>query len=120
MYASRVLVAAFVAGGALNAHARDYGQYSDVPTHIRDWFKGLENPRTSVRCCDEADCARTEVHTRGGKWEARAPDGSWIAIPPESIVTNHRNPTGEPILCVYPGPTGNGWVVLCFVPGPDS
>ena len=33
-------LAALITGLTLSAHARDYGQYNDVPQHIRDWFKG--------------------------------------------------------------------------------
>jgi hypothetical protein len=110
------VLAALIAGGALGVRARDDGQYRDVPGHIRDWFSGLTNPRTGRSCCDESDCARTEARTRGGSWEAKAPDGSWITVPPESIVVDQGNPTGEPVLCAYESETG--WRVLCFVPGP--
>jgi hypothetical protein len=67
-------------------------------------------------CCDESGCARTEARSRGATWEAKAPDGSRITVPPESIVVDQGNPTGEPILCAYESETG--WRVLCFVPGP--
>jgi len=111
--------AALVAAGALNAHARDYGQYSDSPRHLRDWFKRLQNPRTRMPCCEEADCARTEARIRGANWEAKAPDGAWITIPHESVVTDQGNPTAEPVLCSYSDYQG-GWMVFCFVPGPGS
>lgn len=46
--------------------------------------------RTSGRmpCCEEADCARTEARIRGGGWEAKAPDGTWVVVPPESVVSS--------------------------------
>jgi hypothetical protein len=112
--------AALVAGTALSAHAKDNGQYANAPTHIRDWFKRLENQRTRMPCSEEADCARTEARIRGGGWEAKAPDGTWVVVPPESVVTNQGNPTGEPILCSYGSFTGPGWMIFCFVPGPDG
>lgn len=118
MSAAHLLVTAFVASQALGAHARDDGQFAKVPRHMRDWFKSLAKPRTGVPCCNKADCARTEPRDRGGRWEAKTPDGSWVAIPTESIVTDKGNPTGEPILCSYQ--EDNGWVVLCFVPGPSG
>jgi hypothetical protein len=120
MSASLLLIAAFVAGGALSAHARDDGRYSDVPQNIHDWFNALENRQLGISCCKKADCARTEARIRGGKWEAKAPDGSWIAVPRESVVLDQGNPTGEAILCSYREEDGwgVGWGVLCFVPGP--
>jgi hypothetical protein len=119
---SRIIVAAaFVAVGPVDGHARDYGQNSGSPRLLRDWFKRLKNPRLDVQCCEEADCARTETRTRGGSWEAKAPDGSWVAIPSDSVVTDQGNPTGEPISCSYNNWYGNGGrMVICFVPGPES
>jgi len=120
MLVSQLLVAAFVAGNALSASARDFGQYSNSPQQLREWFDSLQNPQTGSRCCSEADCARTEARTRGGKLEAKAPDGAWIAVPPESIVVDQGNPTGEPILCSHPSEEGDSLQVRCFVPGPDG
>jgi hypothetical protein len=80
---------AVVAAGAVNAH--DIGG----PPQISVWLKHLKNPRLNMPCCNERDCARTEAHVRNGRWHAKAPDGSWIAIPTESVVTDQGNPTGE-------------------------
>ena len=118
---SGLVVATLVAGGTLSAHARDYGQYSERPKYLRDWFKQLKNPQLKLPCCEEADCARTEARTRDDHWEAKAPDGSWVAIPSDRIVTDQGNPTGEPILCSFKDWYGDGgWMVFCFVPGPGS
>jgi hypothetical protein len=114
-----VILAAHVAGLTLVVSARDYGQYEDVPQHIREWFKALKNPRYGNSCCDESDCARTEARTHGDQWEALAPDGSWVTIPPDRIVHDQGNPTGEPILCASDS-GGGQWRVLCFVPGPGG
>jgi hypothetical protein len=102
----------------LGLYARDYGQYEEIPQHIRDWFKALKNPQTGGNCCDQSDCARTEARTHGNGWEARAPNGSWITIPADKVVHNQGNPTGEPILCTVEDE--EGWRVLCFVPGPGG
>ena len=66
----------------LPALARDYGQYENVPPATRQWFRDLRSPDGSIRCCDESDCARTEAHIMESRWQARAPDGSWLSIPP--------------------------------------
>ena len=114
-----IVLAAHIVGLTLVVSARDYGQYGDVPQHIRDWFKALKNSRYGNSCCDESDCARTEARTHGDQWEARAPDGSWVVIPPDRIVLDQGNPTGEPILCASDS-GGARWRVLCFVPGPGG
>jgi hypothetical protein len=111
-------LAAQITGLTPGVHARDYGQYNDVPQHIRDWFKGLKNPRNGGSCCDQSDCARTEARTHGNAWEARAPNGAWLSIPDDRVVFNHGNPTGEPILCAIEDE--EGWRVYCFVPGPGG
>ena len=114
-----IVLAAHIVGLTLVVSARDYGQYEDVPQHIRDWFKALKSPRYGNSCCDESDCARTEARTHGDQWEARAPDGSWVVIPPDRIVLDQGNPTGEPILCASDSGEAR-WRVLCFVPGPGG
>ena len=60
-------LAALITGLTPGVYARDYGQYNDVPQHIRDWFKGLKNPRNGGSCCDQSDWrapkrARMEMH----------------------------------------------------------
>jgi hypothetical protein len=64
-------------------------------------------------------CLRTEARTQGNQWQAKTPDGSWIAIPDDKVVNNQDNPTGEPILCALENREKElGWEVICFVPGP--
>ena len=70
-----VALVARILDPTLGVYARDYGQYEDVPQHIRDWFKALKNPQTGGNCCDQSDCARTEARTHGNEWEARVPNG---------------------------------------------
>lgn len=116
-----LVAAVLIVGGSFHACARDYGQYSDRPKHLRDWFKQLQNKKTGAHCCGEADCARTEARIRDGRWEAKAPNGSWLAVPHESVVADKGNPIGEPILCSYNNwYDDSGWLVYCFVPGPGS
>ena len=113
-----VALAAQMTGLTPGLYARDYGQYNDVPQHIRDWFKGLKNPRNGGSCCDQSDCARTEARTQGNARQARAPNGTWLSIPDDRIVQSYGNPTGEPILCAIEDE--EGWRVFCFVPGPGA
>ena len=42
-------IATQMTGLTLSVQARDYGQYNNVPQHIRDWFKGLKNWARRVR-----------------------------------------------------------------------
>ncbi|MGA8155755.1 MAG: hypothetical protein WB822_05970 [Rhodoplanes sp.] len=114
-------IAVQIVGVSADASARDRGNYNEVPGYIRDWFKGLRNPRYGVNCCDQSDCSRTEARTQGNQWQAKTPDGSWIAIPDDKVVNNQDNPTGEPILCALENRAKElGWEVICFVPGPGS
>jgi hypothetical protein len=71
-------------------------------------------------CCSVSDCTRTEALTVGGHWHARAPDGSWVEVPPESVVETAGNPIGQPVLCALPSLTTKRWMIYCFVPGPLS
>jgi hypothetical protein len=113
-----VAVAVQIAGLAVDASARDRGQYNDVPEYIRDWFKALRNPQTGRNCCDQSDCAPTEARTHGNQWQAKTPNGAWITIPADKVVHNQGNPTGEPVLCAIEDE--EGWRVFCFVPGPGG
>jgi hypothetical protein len=113
-------VAVQIGGSTVDADARDRGQYNDVPRYIRNWFKALRNP-LGTYCCDQSDCARTEARTIGNQWQAKTPNGAWIAIPDDKVVHNQGNPTGEPILCTLENREKElGWEVLCFVPGPSG
>ena len=96
--------------------ARDYGQYEDVSPTTRQWFRDLRSPEGAF-CCDEADCLRTEAHLSDDHWQARAPDGRWIDIPPGRVITDRGNPVGEPVLCATWALSSGSWNVLCFVPG---
>ena len=58
----------------------------------------------------------SKAHIMESRWQARAPDGSWLSIPPTRVIHDRGNPVGEPILCAARGPDGE-WRVLCFVPG---
>ena len=83
--------------GATRAFAFDNGQYGDVPDNIRSWFKSVRSP-SGVPCCDIADGHRTTWRgTREGGYEVPI-ENEWMPVPPESIVYNAGNPTGEAVV----------------------
>jgi hypothetical protein len=107
-----VLLLLLVVGTAV--FARDYRQYEHAPAEIRQWFRDLRSP-DGVSCCEVTDCRRTEAHLSEGRWQARAPDGSWVAVPRGRVIHDRGNPIGEPILCATQ--EDGTWLVFCFVPG---
>ena len=111
----KIILLSLLLGGTA-ALARDYGQYEHVPPEIRRWFRDLRSPDGGEFCCDVSDCLRTEAHLSDNHWQARAPDGRWIDIPPSRVITDRGNPVGEPILCAT-WALGGLWHVRCFVPG---
>lgn len=52
---------------AHTALAFDDGQYENVPTDVRNWFKGVIAPN-GVPCCDISDGHRTEYDFREGAY----------------------------------------------------
>jgi len=119
-----VATLAFAIGALIStAAAFDNGQWTDVPDHVRSWFKSLRSP-AGVHCCDIADGHRTN-------WEIRStgyfipnpmdPTGDWIAVPPEAVVHNAGNPVGEAIVWWNAVPVDDedetGVFIRCFVPG---
>jgi hypothetical protein len=109
-----LLILLLFAGNPAIAH--DYGEHESVSPATRQWFRDLRSPETSIQCCDVSDCLRTEAHVSQNRWKARAPDGSWLIVPPTRVITDRGNPVGEPILCAVNKGEGS-WLVLCFVPG---
>jgi hypothetical protein len=96
------------------AAAFDNGQYSDVPDHIRSWFKNVRSPH-GVPCCDIADGHRTDYDMRtDGYWVPI--EGKWQQVPPEAIVYNAGNPVGEAVVW-YVQQGANAYYIRCFVPG---
>src|ERR1700722_3898617 len=103
--------------------AFDNGQYGDVPDNIRSWFKGVKSSN-GVPCCDMADGHRTTWRgTASGGYEVTI-EGEWAGVPPESIVYNAGNPTGEAIVWYVKMQDdrtiphiSQKWHIRCFVPG---
>lgn len=110
LWAALAVVALF---WPLAVQARDDGRYAQSDNH--GWFKSLMVPNTGGSCCDQSDCKATEMRIAGDHYEAAAPDGTFIPIPPEAVIYNKGNPLGEPVLCALR--RRDGWQVLCFIPG---
>jgi hypothetical protein len=96
-------------------NAFDSGQYQNLDPKIRDWFKSVRS-KNGVPCCDIADGHRTTWRgTSEGGYEVPIA-GEWRKVPPEAIVLNAGNPTGEAIVW-YVRQGENVYLIRCFVPG---
>lgn len=107
----------------LGVRARDVGQFTHAPQHLKDWFNGLKAPKSGTLCCAEADGRRTEFVVRDGTYWVPI-DGTWYAIPSDAVVRGSGNPTGEAIVFYYLmwdfESGGQRPVILCFVPNDFS
>jgi hypothetical protein len=76
-----------------------------------------------VPCCDIADGHRTTWDRRPGDPRYWVPiEGEWTPVPPEAVVYNAGNPTGEAVVWYVrndaTSPHGaSGYFIRCFVPG---
>jgi len=107
----------------LGVWARDAGQFTHMPQHLKNWFNGLTIPGRVISCCDEADGHRTEYEVRGDTYWVPI-KGTWYAIPPDAVIRDSGNPTGEAIVFYHfiwhfeSG--GERPVIFCFVPNDVS
>lgn len=109
----KFLIAAYLTSASV-ALAFDNGQWNDVDPQTRQWFKSIRSPN-GTPCCDIADGHRTtwRANPQTGQYEVPI-DGEWIPVPPEAIVRDTGNPTGEAIVW-YGYMLGKPWI-RCFVP----
>jgi hypothetical protein len=111
----RALFVAALLGLPCGAEAFDYGQYNDVPANIRSWFKGVRSPH-GIPCCDISDGHRTTWRgDKDGGYEVPI-EGEWHHVPPEAIIYNAGNPTGEAVVW-YVRQGADTYYIRCFVPG---
>jgi hypothetical protein len=104
------LAAMFLALAASDAMAAPpAGADSQSPT--ARWYRGLRQPGTGMGCCDQSDCRPTHARRTNAGWEAQAPDGEWVPVPPALVLVDEAHPGGSAVLCWLPT---RG--VLCFVP----
>ncbi len=92
----------------------------DQQNRMKGWFKGIRSPH-GVPCCNMADGHKTLEDWRGQN-EYWIPNPSalgaieWMRVPPEAVVYNAGNPTGEAVVWyTMQGP--NNVFIRCFVPG---
>jgi hypothetical protein len=113
-----LLLALFIFVMGINlgeALAKNTGEWNDASPELRQWFKSVKSPR-GIPCCDTADGHRTTWRgDKAGGYEVPILD-RWVPVPPEAVVRDAGNPTGEAIIwyAIY----GGGEIrIRCFVPG---
>lgn len=89
-------------------------QYKDVPAPIREWFKSVRSSN-GIPCCDVADGHHTQVEQRDGSYWVPI-EGEWYKVPPEAVVNNAKNPTGDAIVW-YVKNGDKSFYIRCFVLG---
>lgn len=109
---SAVMIAIFA--GLTRAHGHDWKR-----PDLDNWYGSLKNPHASsnvvrdVGCCSKDDCHETEAEMRGNEWWARLgtrvrtadgqnlewKPGPWVKVPPEAVLEQHDNPTGNAVIC---------------------
>lgn len=83
---------------------------ADPDGPIAEWYQGLRDS-DGHGCCSIADCRHLPTRIGKAGFEVYAGD-EWIPVPPDKIIPNKENPTGEPVTCWLPG---RG--VMCFIEG---
>jgi hypothetical protein len=116
----RLIIAALALAGALSlACARDFGQWGDRPSGIRQWFQSLMQPdNPAVSCCGEADAFEADSFAvEGDHYVAIITDGKGeiangtrIEVPNAKMKFDAGNPTGHGIIFI-----GGGGQVFCYV-----
>lgn len=116
---------ALLLGLSATAEAREGGQWAQVDSAIRDWFRTLMQPDyPSVSCCGEADAYYATTIVEDGKNIAVITDtrddaplnrphvdiGTKIIIPNHKMKWDQGNPTGHAVIFLT-----NKMDVLCFV-----
>jgi hypothetical protein len=106
------------------ARERFAGEFDNVDTNTRQWFRGVRAP-SGVPCCDISDghrtqarqATRTEQEVTDGfsEWWAVV-EGEWMHVPQAAVIYNAGNPTGDAVVWwVRQGPESVH--IRCFVPG---
>ena len=107
------------------ATAKDSGQFTAAPDHIRKWFNEQVSPENGRPCCSLADGYETQEKILNGQYWVTI-EGRWYPVSPSRVIDNMGNPVGHPVVWYIrppfyevdsdplgaPEPT-----ILCFVPG---
>ena len=114
-----ILPTIMVAVSVVSAKARDDGQWTDAPEHVRQWFQSLKQPdHPRQSCCGEADAFEADsFEVEGDHYVAIItngkgviPSGTHIPVPNQKMKWDAGNPTGHGIIFI--GPRGQ---VYCYV-----
>lgn len=90
-----------------------------IPEDVSTWFKSVRSPR-GIPCCDMSDGHHTTAfkHTDNPNYWVFI-EGKETEIPPEAVINNAKNPTGEAIVW-YVKQGENTYYIRCFVAGIDG
>lgn len=108
------------------AHARDDGQWKDMPVEMRDWYRTLMQPdNPQVSCCGTSDAYYadsfevdgdsyvaiiTDERDDGPLGRPHIPPGTRFAVPNQKLKFDRGNPTGHGVIFI-----GTDKHVLCYV-----
>jgi hypothetical protein len=103
------------------ANARDEGQWTETPEHVRRWFETLKQPdHPRVSCCGDADAYEADsFEAEGDHYVAiitahrhvkNIPVGTRIPVPNSKMKYDAGNPTGHGIIFIGPRQQ-----VFCYV-----
>lgn len=89
---------------------------------LAPWFQSLKQPKSGASCCSIADCRPVRYRIMGTDYEAfldretfgNSAPNQWTKVPPEVILRQRENPTGDGVLCFSFGR------ILCFIRGPET
>jgi hypothetical protein len=105
------------------SHAREGGNWSEVPPEVREWMGTLKMPdMPSTSCCGPADAYEADMGEVGADGQNYAiitgtrgnplPVGTKLLILPSKVQNKQGNPSGHVI--VFANTSGT---VYCFIPG---
>jgi hypothetical protein len=107
----QVLLRCIIAA-ALGSQATHAKPPANPDPTLSPWFESLEDPETTLSCCDETDCRPVDDRIGAAGYEVLL-RGAWVPVPDAKIIRRTDNPVGRAVLCWSPN-----FGIMCFVPGP--